>query len=611
MAVLGSLLPNHLSDKQTIHSYLPTYETLLHTKRESVRHVLEIGVRQGGQLQMWHEYFPNAQIHGADFVAGEGAQLDYLARYPRVQLHMGQHPYQHKFDRVPEGFDLVIDNGSHTLQSMFECLQCYLPQMNAHALLVIESVQNVQWLHLLRDFVQARLGHGAHVVAFDLRHIKRRYDDLLFVVDFSRTCKDQWPRSLDLPTQLEELLWNSHSDKNTSHSYLPYYQELLNPRRLSARHVLEVGVCMGGSMLLWNNFFTNATIYGPDIEPKHKTWPLLRYLPRVKLYEERDAYTQPFVDAEFKDIQFDVVIDDGPHNLCSMLDFLELYIPKMAEDGILIIEDIQDMKWLKHLKNAVPKELQKHVRTYDLRLNKNRFDDILFVLDKCCVFDSTTNHVVPPLPDVRVIAVASVLFPLRLKTIAQTLRNMKSQSTPPEEIKVYVDAQIEAELKLEEDVWYNESVCERVAIPKDAVVSAELPLLYKALHDFQSDTDVYVIWGDVYTYHHMFIEELLEAHKLKPHAALGFEGVGDKVQLIEAETISGVEARPFAKVSKLCLRRGILVPAKHIRPDYPDGCFSLPEYLHKKGVEQFVVKTHYPRNMYSSNPDERRNYDEL
>jgi hypothetical protein len=41
---------------------------------------------------------------------------------------------------------------------------------------------------------------------------------------------------------LSELLDNNSTDKNTSHSYLDLYQELLFSKKESAKHVLEIGI---------------------------------------------------------------------------------------------------------------------------------------------------------------------------------------------------------------------------------------------------------------------------------------------------------------------------------------------------------------------------------
>ena len=54
----------------------------------------------------------------------------------------------------------------------------------------------------------------------------------------------------------------------------------------------------------------------------------------------------------------------------------------MKDDGILIIEDVQSLDWIETLKNEVPENLKRFIQVYDLRGNKNRYDDIVFTIDK-------------------------------------------------------------------------------------------------------------------------------------------------------------------------------------------------------------------------------------
>ncbi len=54
----------------------------------------------------------------------------------------------------------------------------------------------------------------------------------------------------------------------------------------------------------------------------------------------------------------------------------------MTNDGILIIEDVQSWDWIDILKNSVPEHLKPFIKVYDLRSNKNRYDDIVFTIDK-------------------------------------------------------------------------------------------------------------------------------------------------------------------------------------------------------------------------------------
>jgi hypothetical protein len=183
---------------------------------------------------------------------------------------------------------------------------------------------------------------------------------------------------------LIDIVDNSRTDKNTVHSYLGLYQDLLVSKKDTAKHVLEVGIFKGGSIKLWHDYFVNATVYGMDIMSMNGIWSEIRNKDRIVLFPSTDAYNQSFFETEFlnKGIKFDFMLDDGPHSLESMKSFIRLYSKVMAEDGILIIEDVQSWDWIEVLKNEVPEELKPFVKTYDLRPNKNRYDDIVFTIDK-------------------------------------------------------------------------------------------------------------------------------------------------------------------------------------------------------------------------------------
>jgi len=188
---------------------------------------------------------------------------------------------------------------------------------------------------------------------------------------------------------LHELIDNSKTDKNTSHSYLDLYQKLLISKKESAKNVLEIGIGdfgekNGGSINLWKNFFTNATIYGLDILPINRVMDELLNDNRVILYTSTDAYNSEFFISNFlnKNIKCDFMLDDGPHTLESMIQFIKLYSQIMSDDGLLIIEDVQSWDWIDILKSEVPEHLKQFIKVYDLRPNKNRSDDIVFTIDK-------------------------------------------------------------------------------------------------------------------------------------------------------------------------------------------------------------------------------------
>jgi hypothetical protein len=178
---------------------------------------------------------------------------------------------------------------------------------------------------------------------------------------------------------------NELTDKNTTHCYFNIYEKLLDPIRKTASNVLEVGIYWGGSIQLWRDYFPNAQIYGVDIcSLDFIKKSSIKNDHNISLFTNTNGYDDTFIQTSFvnKNIKFDMVLDDGPHSLQSIIDFINKYLPLLSENGILIIEDVQDFQWIEILKETVPEEYQKYIQIYDLRHVKNRYDDVLFVINK-------------------------------------------------------------------------------------------------------------------------------------------------------------------------------------------------------------------------------------
>lgn len=175
------------------------------------------------------------------------------------------------------------------------------------------------------------------------------------------------------------------TDKITHHTYLPVYDGIFPRIRDSARNILEIGVWIGASLPLWRNYFSNAKIFAVDIHEKDfLTIEEIKNDSNIVLHMPADGYDSQFIYREFisKGVVFDLILDDGPHTLESQIECINKYLPLLAENGILVIEDIASFDFLKVLFDAVPESLRKHVRAYDLRKFKNRADDLLFIIDK-------------------------------------------------------------------------------------------------------------------------------------------------------------------------------------------------------------------------------------
>jgi len=183
---------------------------------------------------------------------------------------------------------------------------------------------------------------------------------------------------------LFDLVDNTKTDKNTDHCYLGIYDKLLYPHKYTANRVLEVGIQRGGSIKLWRDYFVNAQIYGVDIMSYEEVWNDIKKDDRIILYTSVNAYDHTFVTKHLYDqkLQFDFILEDGPHTLDSMKSFIKLYLPILSETGILIIEDVQDISWIDELRSVVDDKDQPFVNYYDMRKIHNKYDDIIFVINR-------------------------------------------------------------------------------------------------------------------------------------------------------------------------------------------------------------------------------------
>ena len=133
---------------------------------------------------------------------------------------------------------------------------------------------------------------------------------------------------------LQELVTSERTDKNTLHSYLDLYDGLFRSKKDSAKNILEIGILNGGSIQLWKRYFPNAMIYGVDLLHINDIWDELKHNGGITLFTSTDAYSPEFVTNKFynNNIKLDIVIDDGPHTLESMIKCIELYSNVLSDD---------------------------------------------------------------------------------------------------------------------------------------------------------------------------------------------------------------------------------------------------------------------------------------
>lgn len=126
---------------------------------------------------------------------------------------------------------------------------------------------------------------------------------------------------------------------NTGHPYTPFYEQLLMGRKV--KRLLEIGVCTGASIRMWEEFLPDAEIYGLDIVPEviaETKFATDRV--KLKLSDASDASSLLSMMREING-SFDIIIDDGSHLVKDQITAANTLIPFLEWNGTYIIEDVQ------------------------------------------------------------------------------------------------------------------------------------------------------------------------------------------------------------------------------------------------------------------------------
>ena len=170
------------------------------------------------------------------------------------------------------------------------------------------------------------------------------------------------------------------TDKQTTHSYGPVYEALLEPFVDKQCTILEVGVQLGGSMLLWHDLCPLANVIGVDCQNLVHPSIFPRMTPSRTAFIIGDGYNENTIKF-IKNIAkegLDFIIDDGPHTLETQCQFLQLYVPLLNEGGVAVIEDIQAFSWIEPLLGCIPEGTEAEV--VDRRNIRGRYDDLMLII---------------------------------------------------------------------------------------------------------------------------------------------------------------------------------------------------------------------------------------
>lgn len=133
-----------VSDKWS--HYIHVYDDVFGVIRDDVRSLLEIGVQNGGSLEIWAKYFSSAEsIVGCDVNEKCG---DLIFDDPRIHVVVGDINVDESrlaIGRWSEYFDVVIDDGSHRSSDVIKSFARYFPLLRDGGVYIVEDLHCSYW----------------------------------------------------------------------------------------------------------------------------------------------------------------------------------------------------------------------------------------------------------------------------------------------------------------------------------------------------------------------------------------------------------------------------------------------------------------------------------
>lgn len=184
------------TDKGTDHNYIATYDALFAPFQDRAVNMLEVGVLSGGSLKMFHEFFQKATVYGMDNfsqtsgfggkVVSADATLSDLATYQRIRVFKCDSRSGVAVAETVKDvrFDLIIDDGDHTMEGQFNTFKSLYPVWNGvNGVYIIEDV-HYSFAHPLEQKIkEAYPDVNVNVMKFN---VAARADDVLLVITKSK-----------------------------------------------------------------------------------------------------------------------------------------------------------------------------------------------------------------------------------------------------------------------------------------------------------------------------------------------------------------------------------------------------------------------------------------
>ena len=107
---------------------------------------MEIGIQNGGSLEVWSSYFQNARVIVGSDIDLKCKNLKF--KNEKIKLVIGdinKNITRKKITDITKGFDIIIDDGSHKSKDINSTFLFFYPYLNPGGIYLIEDLQCSYW----------------------------------------------------------------------------------------------------------------------------------------------------------------------------------------------------------------------------------------------------------------------------------------------------------------------------------------------------------------------------------------------------------------------------------------------------------------------------------
>lgn len=168
------------------------------------------------------------------------------------------------------------------------------------------------------------------------------------------------------------------------HTYISYYDKEFEKYRKNVK-LLEIGVWRGGSMFLWTKYFDKYKLEGLDINATTLDgFPFKEKLENDSNVKWHLGHSS--TDAEyaknFKKNYFDIIVDDGAHDVTTQFETFKIYFDKLAKTGTYYIEDVLNDPSMEDLKTLISNHTLDSVTLDVYKGTIGRPDDLILKIQR-------------------------------------------------------------------------------------------------------------------------------------------------------------------------------------------------------------------------------------